>query len=160
VGVADESGEITVERARILERRDGRTVPRRAARSYGSTVSTDCLFCRIVRGEVPSTEVLATARSYAFRDLNPMAPTHVLVIPRLHITNADTVAAEHADDVADLLVTAQAVARAEGLVREGVDPADDGGYRLVFNVGEDAMNSVPHLHLHVIGGRPMTWPPG
>jgi len=129
----------------------------------GGTVlgmSADCLFCRIIRQEIPSTEVVSSARSYAFRDLNPMAPTHVLVIPRLHITNADTVLAEHAEDVTDLLVTAQAVARQEGLVREGVDPAVEGGYRLVFNVGEISGNSVAHLHLHVLGGRRLGWPPG
>jgi histidine triad (HIT) family protein len=115
-------------------------------------VSDDCLFCRIVGGEVPSTEVLATERSYAFRDLNPQAPTHVLVVPRRHITNADTVVAEDAADVADLFLAAQAVARGEGLVPDG--------YRLVFNVGEATGNSVPHLHLHVLGGRRMGWPPG
>jgi histidine triad (HIT) family protein len=115
-------------------------------------VSDDCLFCRIVRGEIPSAEVLSSDRSYAFRDLNPQAPTHVLVVPRAHIATADDVTAEHADDVADLLVTAQAVARSEGLM-----PA---GYRLVFNVGEISGNTVPHLHLHVLGGRRLGWPPG
>jgi histidine triad (HIT) family protein len=119
-----------------------------------------CLFCRIVAGEVPSTEVYSSERSYAFRDLNPVAPTHVLIVPRTHITNADTVAPEHATDVADLLVTAQAVARQEGLISPEVDPADAGGYRLVFNVGEITGNTVPHLHLHVLGGRRLGWPPG
>lgn len=115
-------------------------------------MSDECLFCRIVRGEVPSTEVLSTERSYAFRDLNPQAPTHVLVVPRTHVTSADDIARGHADDVADLFVAAQAVARAEGLMPDG--------YRLVFNVGEISGNSVPHLHLHVLGGRRLGWPPG
>ena len=115
-------------------------------------MSDACLFCRIVRGEIPSTEVLSTERSYAFRDLNPQAPTHVLVVPRVHITSADDITTGHAPDVADLFVTAQAVARAEGLVPDG--------YRLVFNVGEISGNSVPHLHLHVLGGRRLGWPPG
>jgi histidine triad (HIT) family protein len=115
-------------------------------------VSGDCLFCRILSGEIPSTEVLSTDQSYAFRDLNPQAPTHVLVVPRVHITSADDVRADHGGHVADLLVTAQAVARKEGLMPDG--------YRLVFNVGEISGNSVPHLHLHVLGGRRLGWPPG
>ena len=113
---------------------------------------SDCVFCRIVSGELPADVVTTTDRSVAFRDLNPQAPTHVLVIPRQHITNASTVEGDHGDDVADLLVTARAVAEHEGLLERG--------YRLVFNVGDDAGNTVPHLHLHVIGGRPMSWPPG
>jgi histidine triad (HIT) family protein len=115
-------------------------------------VSDACLFCRIVRGELPSTEVLSTDRSYAFRDLNPQAPTHVLVVPRVHITSADDITTSHAAEVADLFVTAQAVARADGLMPDG--------YRLVFNVGEISGNSVAHLHLHLLGGRRLGWPPG
>jgi histidine triad (HIT) family protein len=113
---------------------------------------SDCLFCRILAGEVPSTEVLSTSGTYAFRDVNPQAPTHVLVIPRAHITDASSLGPEHGDVLAEMYTTANAVARAEGLDRRG--------YRLVFNVGEDSGNSVPHLHLHVIGGRKMGWPPG
>jgi len=91
----------------------------------------DCLFCRIVAGEVPSSEVTSSPTTYAFRDIQPTAPTHVL---------------------AEMIATAQEVTRMEGI--------GDRGYRLVFNVGPDALNSVPHLHLHVIGGRRMGWPPG
>ena len=116
------------------------------------TTGNDCLFCRIVAGEIPSTEVASTARTYAFRDINPALPTHVLIVPREHIVSADTVRPEHADILAEMFDTAQQVARAENL--------EDRGYRLVFNVGDDAQNSVPHLHLHVLGGRPMAWPPG
>jgi histidine triad (HIT) family protein len=83
----------------------------------------------------------------AFRDLNPQAPVHVLVIPRRHIENAATVDVTDADVVADMVVTARRVAEGQGIA--------ESGYRLVFNVGEDAANSVPHLHLHVLGGRPM-----
>ena len=115
-------------------------------------MSDACLFCRIIRHEIPSTEVLSTERSYAFRDLNPQAPTHVLVVPRVHIATADDVTADHRDDVADLFTTAQAVALSEGLMPDG--------YRLVFNVGEISGNSVPHLHLHLLGGRRLGWPPG
>jgi histidine triad (HIT) family protein len=115
-------------------------------------VPDDCLFCRIVAGEIPATVVAETERTVAFRDLNPQAPTHVLVVPRQHIEHAGTVTADDGAAVAELLVTARDVARAEGLL--------DGGYRLVFNVGDDAGNTVPHLHLHVLGGRRMSWPPG
>jgi histidine triad (HIT) family protein len=115
-------------------------------------VPDTCLFCRIVNRELPSQEVLATDRTYAFRDLNPAAPTHVLVVPRDHIENADTVRPEHAEIVVELLTAAQRIARDEGIAQSG--------YRLVFNVGEDTGNSVPHLHMHVLGGRQMGWPPG
>lgn len=112
----------------------------------------DCIFCRIVAGEIPSDEVASTDSSYAFRDTSPATPTHVLVVPRRHITSADTVEAGDADVLADMVLLAQRVARSEGVA--------DGGYRLVFNVGDDAQNSVGHLHLHVLGGRRMEWPPG
>jgi histidine triad (HIT) family protein len=112
----------------------------------------DCLFCGIVAGEVPSTEVASTEQTYAFRDINPAAPVHVLVVPRAHIENAGELRTEHADLLAEMFVTAQVVAEREGILERG--------YRLVFNVGEDALNSVAHLHLHVLGGRRMGWPPG
>jgi histidine triad (HIT) family protein len=115
-------------------------------------VSADCLFCKIVAGEIPSKEVLRTERTYAFHDLNPAAPTHVLVVPVTHITNASDITAEHGDIVAEMFTSARAVADQQGVL--------DSGYRLVFNVGEDSFNSVPHLHLHVIGGRKLGWPPG
>jgi histidine triad (HIT) family protein len=113
---------------------------------------TDCLFCKIVAGEIPSEEVASSEGTYAFRDINPGAPTHVLVVPRRHIESAATVTAGDADVLAEVIATAQQVARQEGVA--------DSGYRLVFNVGDDASNSVPHLHLHVIGGRKLGWPPG
>ena len=113
---------------------------------------TDCLFCRIVSGEADSDEVLSTESTFAFRDINPTAPTHVLVVPRQHIEDAAAVGTEHADLVAEMFVTAREVARREGI--------DQGGYRLVLNVGEDALNSVGHLHMHVVGGRRLGWPPG
>lgn len=113
---------------------------------------SDCIFCRIVAGEVPSEEVASTERTYAFRDIKPALPVHVLIVPREHIVSADTVTPEHAGLLAEMMDTAQQVARSEGL--------SERGYRLVFNVGEDAQNSVAHLHMHVVGGRPMDWPPG
>jgi histidine triad (HIT) family protein len=115
---------------------------------------TDCLFCRIATGEVPSTVVAESETAYAFRDLAPQAPTHVLVIPRAHVTSAHTLTAEQTQLMGELVVLAQRVA-----VLEGID-GPDRGYRLVMNVGADANMSVPHLHLHVVGGRSMGWPPG
>ena len=114
--------------------------------------TSDCLFCKIVVGEIPATKVLETERSLAFRDLNPQAPTHVLVIPKEHVTHAGELTADHGALLGDLFQTAAAVA-----VQEGVA---EGGYRLAFNVGEDSGNSVPHLHLHLLGGRKLGWPPG
>lgn len=113
---------------------------------------SDCLFCRIVAGELPAHEVASTDTTYAFRDINPEAPTHVLVIPREHIANAHELRPEHAGVLTDMVITAQQVADTEGVA--------ESGYRLVFNVGADARNSVAHLHLHVLGGRPLGWPPG
>lgn len=112
----------------------------------------DCPFCRILEGEIPSSEVLSTEQTYAFRDINPAAPVHVLVIPRRHVTNAAVLTEHDGELLNEMFASARAVA-----VLEGVDAT---GYRLVFNVGEDALNSVPHLHLHVIGGRKLGWPPG
>jgi len=112
----------------------------------------DCLFCKIVAGDIPATKVLETDGALAFRDLNPQAPTHVLVIPKEHVTHAGELTAQHAALLGDLFETAAKVAEQEGVAA--------GGYRLVFNVGEDSGMSVPHLHLHVLGGRRMSWPPG
>lgn len=105
---------------------------------------SDCLFCRIAAGEVPAQVVTSTDRTLAFRDVAPQAPTHVLVIPREH--HADAAACADADPalLAEVLATAVAVARSEGLA---------GGYRLVTNTGDDAGQSVHHLHVHVLGGR-------
>ena len=99
----------------------------------------------ILKDVYTNGEVLSTDDTYAFRDIHPAAPVHVLVIPRQHLPNAASVAAEHGDLLASMLVTAQRVAAQEGVA--------ESGYRLVFNVGRDALNSVPHLHLHVLGGR-------
>jgi histidine triad (HIT) family protein len=117
-------------------------------------VPPDCLFCKIVAGEVPSEQVAATAGTYAFRDIEPAAPVHVLVVPRRHIDDAGTLGTDSsdADVLGELFATARAVARSEGV--------EASGYRLVFNVGDDAANSVGHLHLHVLGGRRLGWPPG
>ncbi|MGH9182738.1 MAG: histidine triad nucleotide-binding protein [Acidimicrobiales bacterium] len=112
----------------------------------------DCPFCAIAAGEVPADVVTTTERTVAFRDLNPQAPTHVLVVPSRHVTSVAAVGPEHAELVTEMLTTAQDVAAAEGVAETG--------YRLVLNVGDDAGNTVPHLHLHVLGGRRLAWPPG
>jgi histidine triad (HIT) family protein len=113
---------------------------------------TECLFCAIVAGDVGSTEVLSTELAYAFRDIHPGAPTHVLVVPREHIADAAALEPSHADVLSAVFDTARQVAELEGLAERG--------YRLVFNIGADSGNSVPHLHLHVLGGRHFAWPPG
>jgi len=113
---------------------------------------SDCLFCRVLAGEIPAEEVASTDRTFAFRDIEPQAPSHVLVIPREHVADADAVRPEHGALLAEMLTTAQQVARDEGIAERG--------YRLVLNVGGEAGNVVPHLHLHVLGGRRMRWPPG
>ncbi|MGD0984671.1 MAG: HIT domain-containing protein [Acidimicrobiales bacterium] len=113
---------------------------------------TDCLFCAIVAGERPSTEVLSTDLVYAFRDLHPVAPTHVLVVPREHIVDAAHLTADHGPLLAEMFDVARWVALADGLAERGS--------RLVLNVGPDSGNSVAHLHLHVLGGRRLGWPPG
>jgi histidine triad (HIT) family protein len=110
---------------------------------------TDCLFCKIVAGEVPAEIVHQTETTVAFVDINPAAPLHVLVVPRRHIDDASTVTVSDGPLLADMLVAARAVADAAGLA------VPDRGYRLVFNVGPDAMNSVAHLHMHVLGGEPL-----
>ena len=111
----------------------------------------DCLFCKIVAGEIPATVVHETPTTVAFRDVAPQAPTHVLVVPRSHHVDAAALADADPAVLSDLVATAAAVAASEGL---------DGNYRLVFNTGAGAGQSVFHVHLHLLGGRPMNWPPG
>ncbi|MGH9023920.1 MAG: histidine triad nucleotide-binding protein [Acidimicrobiia bacterium] len=104
-----------------------------------------CLFCRIVAGEIESDLVLETPTTIAFRDIRPVAPVHVLVVPRAHLGSLSELGPEHRGLTADLLGGAVAVARSEGIF--------DSGYRVVVNVGRDGGQMVGHLHLHVIGGR-------
>jgi histidine triad (HIT) family protein len=113
---------------------------------------SDCLFCGIASGEIPATRVRESARTIAFRDVNPQAPVHVLVIPREHY--ADLAAVSEAGDglLDELAAQALLVARDEGIA--------DSGYRVVFNTGAEGGQTVAHAHAHVLGGRPLTWPPG
>ncbi|MFF4408361.1 histidine triad nucleotide-binding protein [Streptomyces sp. NPDC001262] len=112
----------------------------------------DCLFCKIVAGEVPATVVRETETTVAFRDINPQAPTHVLVIPKVHYPDAASLAAAEPQVMADIL-------RESGQVAAD-DKVDDKGYRVVFNTGAGAGQTVFHAHLHVLGGRGLNWPPG
>ncbi len=115
-------------------------------------VSDDCLFCMIVSGDIPA-DVVAEGESWvAFRDIQPQAPVHVLVIPRRHVDSVGALKEADADLAGELLIAAAEVARLEGV--------GESGYRVVTNVGERAGQSVFHLHVHVLGGRRMRWPPG
>ncbi|MEU9023904.1 histidine triad nucleotide-binding protein [Actinomadura sp. NPDC048394] len=113
---------------------------------------TDCLFCKIVSGDVPAKVVRDSARVLAFRDINPQAPTHVLVIPKDHHPTAAELAAADPELLAEVLGEAHRVA-----VDEGIDGT---GYRIVFNTGAQAGQTVFHVHAHVLGGRGLNWPPG
>lgn len=112
----------------------------------------DCLFCSIVAGDIPSTEVWSDDRCYAFRDVNPKAPVHVLVVPRSHYLNLAELATGDTDLTVALMRGIAAVADAEGLAGSG--------YRVVFNTGRDGQQTVNHVHAHVMGNRAMRWPPG
>jgi len=106
---------------------------------------SECIFCQIIAGDIPSNRVAESDTAYAFTDINPHAPVHVLVVPKIHVESADHLAAEQASVMGDMILLAQEVADVSG-IRES-------GYRLIMNVGPDAWMSVPHLHLHVLGGQ-------
>ena len=106
-----------------------------------------CLFCKIIAGEIPSTKVYEDESILAFRDINPLAPTHILVIPKAHIPSVDGITAENSAVVSHIYETIPAIAKAEGLVN---------GYRVVSNCGSDAGQTVPHLHFHILGGKELT----
>ena len=112
----------------------------------------ECLFCAIVAGEIPATTVLETDRILAFRDINPQAPTHVLVIPKAHYPDVAALAAADAGLLGDVITGAHHVAAAEGV--------SETGYRVVFNTGAQAGQTVSHVHGHLLGGRSLSWPPG
>ena len=114
-------------------------------------MTDSCIFCRIARKEIPSNIVYEDANVLAFRDLSPQAPTHVLVIPKRHVASLDDLVDADALLLGAMMLTAKRVAAAEGLAS---------GFRVVTNCGADAGQSVSHMHLHVLGGRSMAWPPG
>jgi histidine triad (HIT) family protein len=117
----------------------------------------ECIFCKIISKEVPSKGVYEDELVYAFHDINPVAPTHILIVPKKHIFGVQSLEPEDEPVVGHMFYVARRLGEELGLVK-GEDLK--GGYRLVFNVGEDAGQSVFHLHLHLIGGRKMSWPPG
>jgi histidine triad (HIT) family protein len=111
-----------------------------------------CLFCRIIRGEIPSTKVYEDPLCYAFDDINPQAPTHVQIIPRKHVATLNDLVVEDEPMVGHLLTVAAQIAAARGI--------SESGYRTVFNCNRAAGQSVYHIHLHLLGGRSLGWPPG
>ncbi len=115
-------------------------------------MASECLFCRMLEGEIPSEKVFEDDQVYAFRDINPQAPTHILVIPRKHISSLDELTEAEAPLMGRLMTAGANIARQEGL--------SDKGYRSVINTGEHGGQSVHHIHLHIMGGRPLNWPPG
>ena len=114
-------------------------------------MAADCIFCRIVAGTIPANKVFEDERALAFRDLHPVAPVHVLVIPKEHIASAAHAIETHEALLGRLMLVAAKVAEQEGLAN---------GFRLVANTGADGGQTVDHLHIHVLGGRAMHWPPG
>ena len=114
--------------------------------------SNDCLFCKIIDGDIPADIVFESDTAIAFRDINPQAPTHVLIIPRKHIATINDVEPDDHEIIGSLYAAAAKIAGEEGF-------ADD-GYRAVMNCNEAAGQTVFHIHLHLLGGRALTWPPG
>lgn len=112
----------------------------------------DCLFCKILSGEIPAELVYESDTAVAFRDINPQAPTHVLVIPRKHVSTINEIGEDDQAMIGSLFTAAKKIAEQEGIAEDG--------YRVVMNCNEGAGQSVFHIHLHLLGGRPMGWPPG
>lgn len=112
----------------------------------------DCLFCKIAAGEIPSVKVYEDESVIAFRDIEPQAPVHVLIIPKEHISSANEINQENANIVGHIFAVAAKIAKAEGIA--------DNGYRILNNCGDDGGQTVKHLHFHMLGGRSLAWPPG
>jgi len=113
---------------------------------------SDCLFCKIARGEIPAKKVAETQTLLAFLDINPQAPTHVLIIPKKHIPNNMALGTEDREMVGEAYLLANQIARERGI--------DSSGFRMITNNGPNAGQAVFHIHFHLLGGRPMGWPPG
>ncbi|MBE7055429.1 MAG: histidine triad nucleotide-binding protein [Ruminococcaceae bacterium] len=112
----------------------------------------NCLFCKIIAGDIPSAKVYEDDLVYAFRDIEPQAPVHILIIPKEHISSANELTDENASIVGHIFAVAAKIAKDEGIA--------DGGYRIVNNCGDDGGQTVKHLHFHMLGGRSLAWPPG
>ena len=113
---------------------------------------SECLFCRIATGEIPAEVVKAKPDWVAFRDINPQAPTHILIIPRTHVASVTELEEAQTGELGKLFLAAKELARDEGI--------EETGYRMVVNAGADAGQTVFHIHMHLLGGRGMGWPPG
>ena len=113
---------------------------------------SDCIFCKIIKGDIPSTTVFNDEQLTAFRDINPAAPTHILIVPNKHIDGVDTLASEDEALVGHLVHVAGQLAAREGIA--------EGGYRLIINTGANAGQTVPHIHVHLLGGAPLKYPMG
>ena len=113
---------------------------------------TDCLFCKIIGGEIPAKRVYEDDSIFAFEDINPQAPTHILLIPKEHYTSLKEVRETEKDLLGNILLKAKELAQDKGL--------EDSGYRIVLNTGRDSGQAVFHIHFHLLGGRRMSWPPG
>ena len=112
---------------------------------------SDCIFCKLANGEIPTDMVYQDELIAVFRDAEPQAPVHMLMVPRIHVASLDDLQAEHADLMAHMMLKIKEVAAQEGL---------ENGYRCVINTGDDGQQTVKHLHIHILGKRKMTWPPG
>ena len=115
-------------------------------------MTTDCLFCKIARGEIPSKKVYEDDQIVAFEDINPRAPVHILIIPRMHFANVDSATEFEKDILGTMILKAGEIARSKGVAASG--------YRLILNTNADAGQEVYHIHLHLLAGRKFTWPPG
>lgn len=112
----------------------------------------DCLFCKIIAGEIPSKKVYETKEIYAFEDINPQAPTHILIVPKQHLETLLELGEEHRSIIGTMYLAANHLARVKGIA--------EAGYRIVSNCGKAAGQTVYHIHFHLLGGRQMEWPPG
>ncbi|MCH7613709.1 MAG: histidine triad nucleotide-binding protein [Candidatus Marinimicrobia bacterium] len=112
----------------------------------------NCLFCKIIAGEIPSDKVYENEHVFAFRDIDPKAPTHILIVPKEHIATTNDLDESHKSIVGEIVLTAKQLADDEGIA--------ESGYRTVFNCNKDGGQAVYHIHLHLLGGRQMNWPPG
>ena len=115
-------------------------------------MASDCLFCRILRGEIPATIIYSDDRLVAFKDINPQAPLHALIIPRQHVESLNVLSGDHDALVGEMVRRAAAIAREHGYA--------DRGFRTIFNTNADAGQTVFHIHLHLLAGRSLSWPPG
>ncbi len=111
----------------------------------------DCLFCKIIAGEIPSAKVYEDDTVFAFNDIDPQAPVHILIVPKVHIASADDITSDNSGVIAHIFEVAAALAKEKGL---------SDGYRIVNNCGDSAGQSVKHIHFHLMGGREFTWPAG